>query len=169
MQPVEEAMTKEAEDFEDALQALRTDPSRKRRRRAPHRLLLGAGLLTVVAVVGISRLWKDPLEVEVARAVRLDPSASTTVLTAGGYIVPYQKIELSPKITGRIEWIGVERGDLVKKGQVLIRLAQQDLRAQAEGARSNLEAAEARFNELLAGSREEDGAALIALRSSCPR
>jgi len=156
MQPAEEAMTKEPEGFEDALEVLRTDPTRKRRRRAPRRLLLVAGLLAVVAVLGVSRLWKDPLAVEVARAVRLDPSAPTTLLTAGGYIVPYQKIELSPKITGRIEWIGAERGDQVKKGQVLIRLDQQELKAQMEAARSNLEAVEARLKELLAGSREEE-------------
>jgi len=156
MRVKKEAVTEEPEHSDDALESLRIDSTRKQRRHAPRRLLLGAILLAVVGVLGVSRLWKAPIGVEVARVIRLDPSAATTVLTAGGYIVPQRKSELSPKITGRIEWIGVDRGDHVETGQILIRLDQQESKAQVKQARSNFDVAKARLKVLLAGSRDEE-------------
>ena len=57
-----------------------------------------------------------------------------TVLSATGYIVAHHKIEANSKVTGRVAWIGVEKGDKVKEGQVLVRLEDQEFRAQYEQA-----------------------------------
>jgi multidrug efflux pump subunit AcrA (membrane-fusion protein) len=102
-----------------ALQALRIDPERRRRgRRRAAWLRYAAVALIGLAIVGyfVSRTRLNPVEVEVASAQRLDPGAPTPVLTAGGYIIPHRKVELAPKITGRVEWVGVEKGDKVTRG-----------------------------------------------------
>ncbi|MBI2162816.1 MAG: efflux RND transporter periplasmic adaptor subunit [candidate division NC10 bacterium] len=115
------------------------------------------GLLVVLAAGAfLLRGHLDPMEVEVAVAQRLDPGAPTPVLTAGGYIVPHRKIELAPKITGRVEWIGVEKADRVERGQIVLRIEQREFLAAVDRAEAMLLAARARLKELEAGSRPEE-------------
>ncbi len=66
-----------------------------------------------------------------------------TVLTVSGYIINRERIELSPRFIGTVRWIGVRKGDLVKKGQILARLDDTDQKAQfrqAEGALNRVKA-----------------------------
>src|SRR3954447_22562029 len=100
----------------------------------------------------------DAPEVEVARATvesGNDPSAAT-VLSATGYIVAHHKIEANSKVTGRVAWIGVEKGDKVKEGQVLVRLEDQEFRAQYEQAQGSADSARAQLEQLRHGSRREE-------------
>jgi HlyD family secretion protein len=78
------------------------------------------------------------------------------VLQAAGYIVAHHTISVNSKVTGRIAWIGVEKGDKVKAGQVLVRLEDQEFRAQVEQARGAVEMAKARLQQLEHGSRPEE-------------
>ncbi len=78
------------------------------------------------------------------------------VLSASGYIVAHHKINLNSKVTGRVKWIGVEKGDKVKEGQVLVRLEDDEFRAQYEQARGAAENARAYLEELQNGSRPEE-------------
>jgi HlyD family secretion protein len=78
------------------------------------------------------------------------------VLTATGYIIPHHKIEANSKVTGRVAWIGVEKGDKVKEGQVLVRLEDQEFRAQYDQARGSAESARAQLEQLQHGSRPEE-------------
>jgi HlyD family secretion protein len=57
---------------------------------------------------------------------------------------------------GRVAWIGVEKGDTVQQGQVLVRLEDNDFRAQSNQARANLAAAQARLDQLRTGSRPQE-------------
>ena len=54
------------------------------------------------------------------------------MLSATGYIVAHHTINVNSKVTGRLAWIGVEKGDKVKEGQVLVRLEDQEFRAAYE-------------------------------------
>ena len=65
--------------------------------------------------------------------------AGGTVLSATGYIVAHHTINVNSKVTGRLAWIGVEKGDKVKEGQVLVRLEDQEFRASYEQARGAVE------------------------------
>ena len=97
-------------------------------------------------------------EVETARATvesSGDPTAGI-VLSATGYIVAHHKIEANSKVTGRVAWIGVEKGDHVKEGQVLVRLEDQEFRAQYEQAEGAAESARAQLLQLQHGSRPEE-------------
>ena len=78
------------------------------------------------------------------------------MLSASGYIVAHHKINVNSKVTGRLAWIGVEKGDKVKEGQVVVRLEDQEFRAQYEQARGAYESAKARLAELENGSRPQE-------------
>jgi HlyD family secretion protein len=52
------------------------------------------------------------------------------VLNATGYIVAAHKIELAAKVIGKVKWIGVDKGDNVQEGQVLVRLEDDEYQAQ---------------------------------------
>lgn len=114
-------------------------------------LLLGAGRFVY------GRL-NAALEVETARvtAVRSAPWGATVVLNATGYVVPAHKIQVASKVLGRVAWIGVEKGDRVREGQVIVRLEDDEYRAQLRQAQGQLAALLARLRELEAGSRPEE-------------
>ncbi len=50
----------------------------------------------------------------------------------------HHKIEVAAKVIGRVLWIGVEKGDKVKQGQVIVRLEDDEYRAQLLQAKGNL-------------------------------
>ena len=57
-------------------------------------------------------------EVEVVRATAESGVAGgSTVLSASGYVVAHHKISVNSKVTGRVAWIGVEKGDKVKEAR----------------------------------------------------
>jgi HlyD family secretion protein len=152
-------MTESQDTMDAALRALRIDPERRRRgRRRAAWLRYAIIALVGLAVAGyfVSRTRLNTVEVEVSATQRLDPGAPTPVLTAGGYIIPHRKVELAPKITGRVEWIGVEKGDKVARGQVLLRIEQQEFLAAVDRTQAVLAGARARLQELEAGSRPEE-------------
>jgi len=97
-------------------------------------------------------------EVEVVRAATEGGSSDVggVVLSAGGYIVAHHKISVNSKVTGRVKWIGVEKGDRVKEGQVLVRLEDDEFRAQYLQAQGTVENAKAYLMELQNGSRPEE-------------
>ena len=55
-----------------------------------------------------------------------------------------------------VAWIGVEKGDKVKEGQVLVRLEDEEFRALYEQARGGWESAKARLAQAQHGSRPEE-------------
>jgi HlyD family secretion protein len=120
--------------------------------------------IVVVVLLGVSALAYRAIssgipEVEVVRASAQSSSpdaAGATVLSATGYIVAHHTINVNSKVTGRLEWIGVEKGDKVKEGQVLVRLENQEFRASYEQAKGAVENARAYLEELQHGSRPEE-------------
>lgn len=69
-----------------------------------------------------------------------------------GEIRPYEVVAMYPKVTGFLQWIGVDRGSRVKKGQLLARLTAPELEADRRNAeaqlrseRATLIAAQAKF------------------------
>jgi HlyD family secretion protein len=119
--------------------------------------------IAVVVVLGLFTLAyrafsKDVPEVEVVRAAAetTDNPVGSTVLSATGYIVAHHTINVNSKVTGRLAWIGVEKGDKVKEGQVLVRLEDQEFRAAYEQAKGAVDNAKAYLEELQHGSRPEE-------------
>lgn len=119
------------------------------------------GGIVVIVLLGIAalayRFMGSTPEVEVVRATAEGANVGgAVVLTATGYIIPHHKIEANSKVTGRVAWIGVEKGDKVKEGQVLVRLEDQEFRAQYEQAKGAADSARAQLEQLQHGSRPEE-------------
>jgi HlyD family secretion protein len=121
-------------------------------------ILIGIAIVVLLSVsaLGYRLLASDAPEVEVARATAESSDAGGTVLAATGYIVAHHTINVNSKVTGRLEWIGVEKGDKVKEGQILVRLEDQEFRAQYLQATGALQTAQAYLDELQHGSRPEE-------------
>jgi HlyD family secretion protein len=123
-------------------------------------ILAGIAVVVLLGLIAIAYrvLSSDVPEVEVVRtsAQTSNDVAGATVLTATGYIVAHHTINVNSKVTGRLLWIGVEKGDRVKEGQELVRLEDQEFRASYEQAKGALENAQAYLDELQHGSRPEE-------------
>src|SRR5579862_6403310 len=82
-------------------------------------IIVGVAVVVVLGVITLAyrAFSSDVPEVEVVRAAaETSPnSAGDTVLSATGYVVAHHTINVNSKVTGRLEWIGVEKGDKVKE------------------------------------------------------
>jgi len=148
----------------DELQSLRIDHSMREGGGEPpawsRRIIIGGIALVVLlglVALGYRVLASNTPEVEVVRAsAESGNAAGSTVLSASGYIVAHHKISVNSKVTGRVAWIGVEKGDKVKEGQVLVRLEDEEFRAMYEQARGAWDSAKARLAQAEHGSRPEE-------------
>jgi HlyD family secretion protein len=153
--------------FTQDLNSLRIERHKKSGERGGRKwMVLGAIALAAIVVAAmiaftpagtdLKDLGARPREVGVTLVARQAPSADSVVLTAGGYIIPHRRIEVSSKISGRVERLLVEKGDLVRSGQVLAYLDDREILAQLEQARATKLAADARLKEALTGSRPQE-------------
>jgi HlyD family secretion protein len=151
------------------LKNLKIDRS-KRREPAPSKwavrwIVAGVLLLLLLGAWRIvsGRLNAAPV-VEVARVTSVSAASAPqgVVLNATGYIVAAHTIEVAAKVVGKVKWIGVEKGDHVKEGQVLVRLEDDEYQAQLQQATGNLAMLQARLDEALHGSRPEEIAQALA-------
>jgi len=79
-----------------------------------------------------------------------------SVISSTGAAEPASQINLQFTVSGRVIDIKVQVGDQVKAGQVLVSQDASDLIFQAQGADANLQAAQAKLNQILAGASPED-------------
>lgn len=140
---------------DEELNRLRIDKTalnavRKRRFRVVVPLLL----LFALAAIGLWFKLRSAVSVETVTVSQVYPSQGFTLLNASGYVVAQRKAALAAKLTGRLEWLGVEEGSRVRKGDVLARLESADVsaaRSQAvaavESARSSLEQTRAEYRD----------------------
>lgn len=100
-------------------------------------------------------------------SVKLGDVESSVANTRAGSIEACQRTRLSPITGGRIDYLGVKKGDYVKKGQVLIRLWNDDQQAQNNLALTQVETARKRLKEVcsLADSAERDAARMKTLQA----
>ncbi len=120
-------------------------PVRSARRR--RWLWIGA-----IALVGLgAAAWyasqPHPLTVATTAIVTVYPSQQYVVLNATGYVVAQRKAAIASKATGRLEWLGVAEGSQVKAGEVIARLDNRDVVAQAQSAAASVLAARAALDQ----------------------
>ena len=136
--------TEDQEDLNKRLRSLKIDrgtvtgpPPRIARRSFCFWGLLFCWLLLAFGYVFLFSTTKTisaaPVRVETG-----GPSSGESVLSASGYVVAHHKIAVGAKVMGRVAWIGVEKGDTVQQGQVLVRLEDTEFRAQVNQANANL-------------------------------
>jgi HlyD family secretion protein len=125
------------------------------------RWILGGIALFLVLGAGwqVYQRATAPLEVETVRVKSQQTGPANlgpVVLNATGYIIAAHKIQVAAKVVGKVAWIGVEKGDKVHEGQVIVRLEDDEYRAQLQQARGQLQSLQARLEELQNGSRPEE-------------
>jgi len=153
--------------MDDELKSLRIDRSEKRAKDQPSpwavRWILGGVL--VFLLLGAGRFAYNKLnaatEVEITRVRAASmggpgEDGRQVILNATGYIIAAHKIEVAAKVVGKVAWIGVDKGDHVKQGQVMVRLEDDEYRAQLLQAEGQLENLKAKLLELENGSRPEE-------------
>jgi HlyD family secretion protein len=145
------------------LKSLRIDRNARRSQESkPVLKLIGiAVLLGLGAVAALLAYQKvnaaTPVQVvQVQSPVSASAAGEQVILSATGYIIAAHKIEVASKVNGRVAWIGVDKGDKVKAGQVLVRLEDDEFRAQLEQQKGQLANLEAKLEELKNGSRPEE-------------
>jgi HlyD family secretion protein len=150
---------------EAELKHLRIDRSRKRSDEpspwATRWIVIG---VTLFLLAGAGRFiyakMNAATEVEVVRvkapSIASGADQGNVILNATGYIIAAHKIEVAAKVVGKVSWIGVEKGDHVRQGQVLVRLEDDEYRAHLLEATGQLETLKARLAQLENGSRPEE-------------
>ncbi|MCM2357534.1 MAG: efflux RND transporter periplasmic adaptor subunit [Geobacteraceae bacterium] len=113
-------------------------PGRRKKKFFLIGALLSAALLAVLYFAGV---LTPAVEVEVATVSQVYPSQTFTLLNASGYVVAQRKAAVASKATGRLEWLGVEEGSRVRRGEVIARLENRDAAASRDQAAASLDAA----------------------------
>jgi HlyD family secretion protein len=114
----------------------RSEPERPAAGRRPLAIVIGAAIVAViVAVIAWARLSPGTVEVQVAVASAVGGgTVSGGGISASGYVVARTKASVSAKVPGRLAYLGVSEGSLVRRGQVIARLENDDYRAAVNAA-----------------------------------
>ncbi len=112
---------------------------------------LRRGLIALLVLAAGAALWAwlgrpKPMPVLTETVGRGTVEASVAN-TRAGTVEACQRTKLSTIAGGRIEWLAVKEGDRVRKGQLLMRLWNDDLRAEQAYARAQLDTARRRISE----------------------
>lgn len=153
----------------DDLRVLHINRKRTPRRRGGNRKWLVVGACVLVAAViafaaarvNLASLFGTSTKsVRVAVATRGvmggSQQGSMPVLSAGGYIIARNQVEIGSKITGRVISLEVKEGDSVTQGQITARLDDQEIQAQVRQAEAKLAVAKSQLLEAQAGARPQE-------------
>jgi HlyD family secretion protein len=118
---------------------------------------IGAIILVVLAGAGMAmRGGGGVQQVESGIVASAYPSQAITALNATGRVTAQRKAAVSTKATGRLEFLGVQEGSIVKAGDILARIENRDVSATLDQAQASLRAAKANLEQGMADLREAD-------------
>jgi multidrug efflux pump subunit AcrA (membrane-fusion protein) len=104
-----------------------------------------AALAMLVVLSGCSSAEKEKEPVAAVQTTPAQKGPISQVVSAEAVVFPLQQATIAPKITSTILEFKVQRGDRVKKGQVLVVLENKDLAAAAEASKGDFEQADAGY------------------------
>jgi HlyD family secretion protein len=130
-------------------------PSRQPKRWAVG--LVAAGLLAVPTTIYIVNSRSQPkVDAIATMTVPVEAQDLTVRITSSGTVQPVQRVNLSPKGSGRIAELFVEQGDRVEAGQIVARMESRDVEAQLAQAKAREASVRAKLAKIEAGNRSED-------------
>jgi HlyD family secretion protein len=125
-------------------------------------------VVLVIAAIGAALWWfTRPKPIPVGfHTVAVGKVEATLANTRAGTVEACQRTKLSTIMGGRIEYLGVKEGDQVKKGQLLLKLWNDDQQAQQALANTQLELSRKRVVEActVAASAQREAARSADLR-----
>jgi HlyD family secretion protein len=131
------------------------------------KIVIGAGLaVAVIAAGGLAVAKNSDRSVEI-RTEKVGRQYLVSVVTASGIIQPKRKADISADVSGRVVELAVEEGDIVQKGDLLLRIDPNTYqagvrRAEAAVAQARAQEAQARANVLQAQSAAKRAEQLAA-------
>ncbi|MEG4068732.1 efflux RND transporter periplasmic adaptor subunit [Microcoleus sp. Pol11C2] len=134
--------------------------SPKKPARKPQRWAIGlvaAGLLAVPTTIYVAKSRSQPkVDAIATMTVPVEAQDLTVRITSSGTVQPVQRVNLSPKGSGRIAELFVEQGDKVEAGQIVARMESRDVEAQLAQAKAREASVRAKLAKIEAGNRSED-------------
>lgn len=115
-----------------------------------------AALVVVSGGVFMAMRGGGTQQVESGIVASAYPSQAITALNATGRVSAQRKAAVSTKATGRLEFLGVQEGSIVKAGEILARIENRDVSATQDQALASLRAAKANLEQGLADMRDAD-------------
>ncbi|MEZ2353004.1 efflux RND transporter periplasmic adaptor subunit [Caballeronia sp. RCC_10] len=112
-------------------------------RRRPNWIRYAVIAAIIAVLIGVGVKLAGPQTVETVTVTSVYPSQSYTLLNATGYVVPQRKAAVASKAQGRVEWLGVLEGTVVKEGQIIARLESADVAASLAQAQAQVKVAQA--------------------------
>jgi len=88
-----------------------------------------AAVAVVILVIALARGGGGPTVQVAVAELRGGGAGASTGVTANGYVVARTQASVSSKITGRLEYLGVEEGSVVSRGAIIGRLESADYAA----------------------------------------
>jgi len=111
------------------------------------RLFIGLAAVVIVIIVGVAvssnRGGGEGITVQTEQAAK---QAIVETVNATGKIEPKTQVKISADVAAKITYLGVNEGDVVEKGDLLVRLDKERLTAALEQAEANLRANMANAN-----------------------
>jgi HlyD family secretion protein len=106
-------------------------------------------IVAIVALLGLALFWATrpkPLPV-IVQSIATGKVEATLANTRAGTVEACQRTKLSTIIGGRIEYLGVKEGDKIKKGQLLLKLWNDDQQANTALAQAQITLSAKRSDE----------------------
>ncbi len=113
-----------------------------------------AGILLAALILFVVLRGGGTTQVEAGVVASAYPAQAITALNATGRVTAQRKAAVSTKATGRLEFLGVQEGSVVKSGDILARIENKDVTATQDQARAGVLAAKANLEQGLAEMRD---------------
>ena len=101
-------------------------------------VLIGAGILVVVAVAGNKLGWFGKSEVTQVAVEKVAKRTIIETVSASGKVQPEIEVKLSAEVSGEVVELLVKEGDVVKKGQLLCKVRPDVLKSGFDRAVASL-------------------------------
>jgi RND family efflux transporter MFP subunit len=127
-----------------------------------------AAVTMTIATWGVVRIAGQNATSQTAGQAATPPPATVAVVSVvsqslerpvllPGDLLAFQDVEIRPKVSGFVEAIAVDRGSVVKKGQLLVRMVAPELAAQRSEADSKIQSAQSQRIEAEAKLASDEG------------
>lgn len=118
------------------------------------RWIVFIGIVVILAASFYS--WKKRPKLIEIKTEKVKSGSVEDKISASGTLKSYNELRVSAKSGGRISTLRIKEGDVVYRGQLLVRLDADELHAQLQQAKAGLAQSVARLEQLKAGSREQE-------------
>ncbi len=121
------------------------------RNRIVRPLNVAAAVIVMVMGLGFTDSQSQSREAPAIMVETITPERATTkrAVSLVGHIKPWNQTILYSKVSGYLEWVGVDIGSWVTKGEVIARIDDPEMRSDLERLRADAKAKRAVFDRLV--------------------